>query len=95
LQVWWSGKPRWMRRALRKHGVSPRTLGKACMRELTSHVSGLADITQQEYASTEEWAFSRMADPVASEVARYKRGNMRNDSPSSVVDILKRHGVVR
>jgi hypothetical protein len=64
------------------------------LRELIDHVSGIAAITQQEYASSPEWAFNRMADPTAAEVARYLRGDMPAEIKSSTVAILRRHGIV-
>jgi hypothetical protein len=84
---------RLMKRALRKHSVDTRKLGGPCLMELTSHVSGLAAFTQQQHASSAEWAFNQMADPSASFVAGYVRGTIRKDVQGGVYDILRRHRV--
>ena len=60
---------------------------------MTRYTSDLADITQQEYASSPEWAFDRMADPIASEVAQFKKGQVREENLIHVGNILRRHGV--
>jgi len=101
VQDWWSGmidpgspkRQRLMRHALRRHGISQHALGKPCVLSLTRHASGLADFTQQEYRSTPEWAFNRMAEPVAITVAMYKKGTIRKDATDAVIAILRQHGV--
>jgi len=98
---WWSGmidpgspkRQRLMRHALRGRGINPNALGKQCLLALTRHASSLADSTQQEHRSTPEWAFKQMAEPVATTVARYKKGAIRKDAADAVIEILRRHGV--